>query len=472
MKGSYTLLIGLLLSHLMLKAQINLDSSEILYPGNILKITFNNNEGIKSAYYELESAKYNFKLFESEYTQFNPLVVAPRMNANSDRNYTSDISAGLTKEFFNGTSISTSLGSNNDWGEDVGRSQINFIETEVGFPLFSSSRKLERIIKRTFEENELYTKNLDYVEAVRDNIKKSLEQYYDLVPRIKIYKMLKNYRLELKELLINHAQVFSPEDIEQIEAEITNLNSKITGWEIELYSLQLALQRYMNVSQINLDQLMSIEIDFTNPDYLGRYYIEEAVDIIFQQALNNDTEFKILGIIKKNAEEKKRLAKKGRFDIYATTGGRYNFYEIEESVKQEYFFMVDAGLKFKINDRKVLKYTIAKAQADINAIEFTISDRRKLIELDILQLKDALTKKKEQLISTSSSLKSWERTYALKKELFIKDQESIDVFIQVFRSLVETNQTLYNLENNYLDRIRDLDYVCGEYFTKINLQNL
>ena len=56
--------------------------------------------------------------------------------------------------------------------------------------------------------------------------------------------------------------------------------------------------------------------------------------------------------------------------------------------------MADAGIKVKINDKNVLKYTIEKAQADIDAIDYTIADRRKLIKADILQLKDALTKKK------------------------------------------------------------------------------
>lgn len=469
MKKGLNLSIVIFVSNLIINAQINVDSTTLLYPENILKITFNNNDGIKSAYYQLESAKYNFKLFESEYTQFNPLVVAPHINANSEREYTSDITTGMTKEFFNGSSISTSVGTNNDWGQNIDRNQINFIEAEVGFPLFSSSRTLERIIKRTFEENELYTKNLDYVDAVRDNIKLSLEQYYDLVPRIQIYEMLKKYRDDLKKIIAGDILKLSSGDSEQIEAEITNLNSEITGWEIELYSLQLALQRYMNVSRVNLEQLMRIIIDFTQPDYYGKYYIEESVDTIFNQALNNDTEFKVLGIIKKNAEEKKRLTEKGKWDIYATTGGRYNFYGLTENSGQENFLIVDAGLKFKINDRKVLEYTNAKAQADIDAIEYTINDRRKLIQSDILQLKDALTKKKEQLISTSSSLKSWERTYLLKKQLYISGKESIDNFIQVFRSLVQTNQTLYELENDFLDRKRDLDYVCGEYFTVINL---
>ncbi len=452
-------------------SQNSMDSSFMLYPENIIKITFNNNNSIKSAFYELESAKFNFKLFESEYTQFNPLIVEPRVNGNSEEIYSSELTAGVKKEFFNGTSISASLGNHNAWGNGIENGNVNFIETEIGFPLFSSSRTLERIIKRTYEENELYTKSLDYVDAVRENIKEALEMYYDLVPRIKTYEVLKEYRTELNTLMLSDSATISESDKQQIEGEITNLNSEITGWEITLYSLQLNMQLAMNVEQIDLKQLTNINIDFSKSDYWGEYYLEELTDTIFQKALKNDTEFKVLGIIKKNAEEKKRLAEKGNLDIYATTGGRYNYLELAGGEKQDKFLTANAGIKIKINDRKVLKYTIAKAQADINAIEYTIENRRRFIQSDIFQLKDALTKKKEQLINTASSLSSWEKTYAIKKELFINGQETIDNLIQAFRELVSTNETFLKLENNYLDLIRDLDYVCGEYFTVINVQS-
>ncbi len=454
-----------------LQAKKRADSTLMLYPENIIKITFNNNDRIKAAYYELESAKFNFKLFESEYTQFNPLIVSPEIYGNSESQYNSELKAGMQKEFFNGTSITTSVGNTNDWGKGSDKWNTNFVETEIGFPLFSSSRALERIIKRTFEENELYTKNLDYVDAVRENIKEALEQYYDLVPRIKTFEALIDFRAELSTYLLNDSINISKADRDQIEGEITNLNSKITGWEIELYALQLQIQLNMNMEQIKLNQLMKIDVDFTETDYYGKYYIMEATDSIFQKALKNDTEFKVLGIIKNNAEEKKRLAEKGKLDIYATTGGRYNYYQFLEGTRHDNFITANAGIKFKINDNQVLKNTIAKAEADIQAIEYTIEDRRKLIQSDILQLKDALTKKKEQIISTSASLKSWERTYNTKKELYLKKKESIENLIQSFRSLVSTKERLLELENNYLDKIRDLDYVCGEYFTVINIQN-
>ncbi len=57
---------------LSLNAQVNIDTALILYPNNIIRLTFQNNDRIKAAYFKLESAKNDFKLFESEYTQFNP----------------------------------------------------------------------------------------------------------------------------------------------------------------------------------------------------------------------------------------------------------------------------------------------------------------------------------------------------------------------------------------------------------------
>jgi len=448
-------------------AQTKLDSSLTLSPESIIKITFENSDRIKSAYFHLESAKYNFKLFESDYTQFNPVIVRSGASANSEHKNYSNVSAGMRKEFFDGTSIEASIGNDIGWGKNVTYSNVNYIESEISFPLFTSARKLDRLIKRTFEENELYTKNLDYVDAVKENIHDAVEQYYDLVPRIKTYEMLITYRTELQELL----NINSLKNKEQIEGEIATLNSKITGYEISLYSMELSMERFMNVDNIDLSKLLVIDLDFNREDYFGNYYIEEPTDSIFKKALSNDSELKVLGIIKQNAEEKKRLAQKGKWDIFATTGGRYNYYEMQGNSKQGNFLVADAGLKIKLYDHQVLKNTIAKAQSDISAIDYIIKDREKLIHSNIEKLKDGLTKKKEQLIIIFSSVESWQNIYQSKKELYLAGNESVDNFIQAFRSLVETESNRYHLENNYLDLIRDFNYITGAYFEYIELKN-
>jgi hypothetical protein len=450
-------------------AQIDIDLLGILYPEKILTITFNNNDRIKSAYYHLESAKSNFKIFESEFAQFNPLIVSPRYSKNSRGDQSTYLNAGMQKEFFNGSFVNTSVGLSRirEDKEDFGA--VKIVEAEVGVPLFSSSRTLERVINRTFEENELYTANLEYVEAVRENIRHSLQQYYDIVPEIKVHELLKSYRLDLQKILSDSIRI-NKEAVEQIEGEITSLCSEITGVEISLYALKLQMQTFMNVQQVSLSQLSKLTIDFENTHYFGKSYIQESSDSIFQQALDNDTEFKVLGVIKKNAEEKKRLAEKGTWDIFATMGGRYSFKNLSKGGGQNELLMADVGLNIKLNDRKILEHTKTKAQADIDAIEFTIIDRRKVIRSEILQLKDALTKKKDQLSSSKSSLNSWEKIYRLKKEQLVSGSEDIEDFIQAFRSLVEKAQTYYELENDYMNLVGDLDFVCGKYFTIINLQ--
>ena len=100
--------------------------------------------------------------------------------------------------------------------------------------------------------------------------------YYDLIPRIKTYEALREFRSELNTILMNDSKVISETDKEQIEGEITNLTTEIMGYEITLYSLQLNMQLMMNVKQINLSQLTKIEVDFTKPGYFGEYYINNT----------------------------------------------------------------------------------------------------------------------------------------------------------------------------------------------------
>ena len=208
-----------------------------LNPESIMRLTMDNSSKIKAAEHKLESAKSNFKLFESEFTQFTPLKLNSEINGDNDREYESETSIGIQKEFFDGSSIGASIGNSNLWGAGVVDENTQFIKTEIQFPLFSSNRKLNRIIKRTFEENELYSAHLDYMNTIRQTVKNALENYYDYVPRAKTLQRLKNYKEDL--LKLKECDQLKKRVIEQqqIEGEINSLISTIQGWEIEVQSL-------------------------------------------------------------------------------------------------------------------------------------------------------------------------------------------------------------------------------------------
>ncbi|NIA31577.1 MAG: hypothetical protein GWP06_16925 [Actinobacteria bacterium] len=187
-----------IVSHLF--AQGKTETEKILNPNSIIRISYENSAGITASRNKLESAKYNFKLFESEYTQFIPLLLDSRVKRKSGNETSGEVVAGMEKEFFDGTSLSFDVGNSTDIisGE---YEHTQFVEGLLEFPLFSSNRKLSRLTKRTFQENELYSANIGYVNTIRRVIRNASERYYDLVPRTETLEAIKKYRALLQTLL-------------------------------------------------------------------------------------------------------------------------------------------------------------------------------------------------------------------------------------------------------------------------------
>ncbi len=440
----------------------------VLTPQTIMKLTYQNSKRINSAYHKLEAAKYNFKIFEREYTQFNPVIINSGLYGSSDNLYQSETSYGMEKEFFNGSLIQVETGYDTEWGRNSETQYTQYIETNVSFPLFTSNRKLSRLIKRTFEENELFSAHLEYVDAIRGNIRNALEMYYDFVPRYKIFLMYNRYKKVLTTILENDS-LKTESGILQIQAEINSINSIITGWESTVNSLKMDMQRWMNVPTFGFEQIQTIDINFDKSVFFGNQYIIDPVDTILNRAIKNDTEFKVLHLIKKNAEEKKKLAQKGRWDIYTNIGSKYDFYSHTGNQSNPNFLFLTGGIQIKMYDKKLLNYTIQKSLSDIAAIEATIEDRKLEIKNEIAKRKDVLLKKRDQIYNTKKSLIAWKSNFEKKKTDFIQGRETADNLLQAFRSLTSTEVELFSLENRYLDTVRDLDYICGVYFEYLEI---
>ena len=435
-----------------------------LYPEPIMRLTMDNSSRIKAAKHKLESAQFNFKLFESEYTQFTPLKMNSKIYGDKNNDYESETSIGIQKEFFDGSSIGASIGNNNLWGEGIPDENTQFIKAEVQFPLFSSNRKLNRIIKRTFEENELYSAHLDYVNTIRQTIRKALEMYYDYIPRAKTLQMLKIYKDNLIKLKNSDQLKERMVEQQQLEGEINSLTSKIQGWEIVVQSLLISMKRWTGIENFEEYVLTSIDLVFEQDNYFGEYYVLAPYDEILQKAIQNDTELKVLELIQKNAIEKKRLAEKGKWDIFFSLKGLYNYRDKINYIDYAPYYKATTGIEIKRFDKAVLRNTIQKADSDIRHIETTMEDHRIAMSSEITQKKVTLITKKEQVLSSRKSLNSWQQIHDIKMDNFKKGKETVDNYIQAFRSLKNTMEESLHHENKYMDAIRDFDYICGVYF--------
>jgi len=436
----------------------------ILNPERIMRLTMDHSARIEAAKYNLKSAEYNFKLFESRYTKFSPFVMRSELSRDEDHEYESGVRTGVEKDFFDGSSISSGVGAYNTWGENSDEENGQYLYARVNMPLFSSNRKLTRLIERTFEENELYSAQLDYVDDVRDTIKEALEQYYDFIPRSQALEKLRSYKDELVGLKDSDPLKHRDSDRELLDGEVNSLTSRIQGREISVQSLQIEMERWIGVDNFDDYSIELIQLAFDEPDHFGEFYVMAPVEEILKQTMKNDTELMVLELIKTNAQEKKKLAEQGKWDIFLSVEGRYNLNEEVAGASEGNSYSIGTGLTIKRFDRSVLLNTIRKADADISYIDETIKDRRREMASEITRKKMTLLTTRDQVLSSRKTLDSRQKIHSRKKEDFLNGQETADNYVQSFRSLTEAMLDSLHYENEYLDEIRDLDYICGVYF--------
>ena len=463
--SSYLIIALILLNAPSIRGQTAEDPATVLNRDSIIHIAFENSPSIAAAWHRLKSAEYNFELFESEYTQFTPLILDSRLRRESGDETSGELSAGIEKEFFDGSSLSLAAGSGAN--RIPGQTEYSqFVESRMQFPLFSSKRKLSRIIKRTFEENDLYSANLDYVETVREEIRRATERYYDLLPRAQILEILREYRRRLALLLEEERIRTRPSERAQMEDELNSLDSRIKGWEVRVASTRIKLQKQLAVESLDGMVLEPIPFGIGEEEYFGRYYVDESYETVLVKALANNTEIRVLHRVIENARERKRLAEQGRWDMFMSAGGRYS-YTRDHGRDDEY--AVDVGLKIKKFDAEVLKYSRRKAEADILNTEARIRELRLDLGAEIRELKGEVENQRQQLQSLHDSRRSRGEVYEFKLKRYLAGEESIDNLIQCFRSLVDTEASYYEAGNDYFDNIRDLDDLCGVYFEKLGM---
>ena len=99
-----------------------------------------------------------------------------------------------------------------------------------------------------------------------------------------------------------------------------------------------------------------------------------------------------------------------------------------------------------------------------------IEDRELETATRIYQERGEAENRRKQLESLYERLQSREQIYTLKRESYLKGEESIDKLLQAFRSLLDTEEECYEVGNDYFGNIRDLDYRCAVYFQKLGIE--
>lgn len=441
----------------------------------IVGITFAHNLEIAAARYDIEATEYQFQRFERNLSQFVPMIFESNYDHEvedfldedgrlKDEEDQASLSVGFEKEFFDGKQISAGTGVRGESDED-GESVNPYLEAEMRFPLFSSFTTLERVTERNFEESELLEAWLDYIETVRDTISESYESYISLQIAKNDRDIAQKAISDFQELMNEPFVAGRNGDIDQLRDEIQSFQSEFVNQEGNLDASFIELMDTLGKDNLLLEEVNFIDLD--QEDYYGRHYLERDIQEVIDEAVENDVEIRILEIARRNAELKKELAKKGKWDITGKLFGNYDLDNQGNNPRDSRRYQVGLGISVQRNDPKLLLLSMRQAEAEIRRFEAQITWRKRQV---VNLIKRRLTQGRSQRnlieeLKASRVLRM--QVYQQKLVDYRSGIESLDNLIRARNALYDTDDDLIEASEEYYDIVIELDVASGYYFQQL-----
>ncbi len=442
---------------------------------SIIQITYEKNLEIAASRYEIEETDYQFRRFERNLSQFVPLVVESQVERDSESNFEglnritekddeARVSVGFEKEFFDGKRFSAGAGVRGT-SDQNGENGNTFVGGELRFPLFSSITTLERVTERNFEENELLNAWLDFIDTVRDEVSESHEAYIDLQNSLKRRNLAEEAVRDFQNLLDYTKETGNGDEIRQIEDEIQAFLSRKVNQQGNVDAWQIGLLDRLGLDFLPLERVMLLEMK--EDDYYGKQYIEKDLEQIIAEAIQNDVEIRVLEIARKNAELKKSLAERGKWDIIGKLFGTYDFESRGDDLRRPSGFGVGLGFSVQRTDPKLLHLSLRQAEAEIRKFTAEITWRERQVKNLIRRRVSEVRNLRTLVDELKASRELRYSVYLQKLESFRKDNETMDNLIQSRVSLFETEKEFLEQFAEFFETVVDLDVASGFYFQQL-----
>jgi len=441
----------------------------------IISITNESNQEIVASKYNLEVAEYAFKHFKRELSSFTPFLLdsdierdwrrnryAENDKTHSQQNY--GVRVGMEKEFFNGSSIFLGMGHRGGFNETESANQ--YVEANAKFPLFGSYTTLSRVTSRAYEENEMYNARLDYIDTVRNSIQGAQENYFWLLNMLECVSLVQKCVEDYTHILELPRIKSQSNDFRQIQDEIKSTQSDILKYQGSVESYCISLKSSIGLTNLSLNQVERMNL--YEKEYYGKSYMNRQREELLKEAEDKDIEIRVLENARKNSFEKKRLAEKGKWDIFFRVFGEYDF-EGEGNSEGQDGYNVGVGISVKKIDSSLLRLSFKKAEAEIKKYDAKILNRQNEIKNEIDSDWTSAKNKRSQSDELIVSVDSRKLIFQQKLKDYADGKETIDNLIQARKNQLETEITLVDSLGYFYENITDLDCSCGVYFSELGI---
>jgi len=443
---------------------------------SIINITFEKNLEIAAARYDIEASDYQFQRFERNLSQFIPLILDSTAERDSDsfldegnrireNEDEARVTVGFEKEFFDGKKIAAGAGMRGTFNDD-GENTNPFIGGEVEFPLFSSFTTLERVTERNFEENELFNAWLDFIDTVRDSISDSHKAYVELETEVSENALARRAVDELQGILDAPYMADRETERREIADQIQAFHSDAVNTEGNVDASVIELLDQLGVESLFRENIRPLKM-VNGGSYYGNRYIERDIEKLILDAVESDVEIRVLKIAKKNAELKKSLAERGKWDITGKLFGNYDFQQQGDDRRERSGYTVGVGFDVRRNDPKLLRLSMQQAEAEIRRFTAEIQWRERQV-VNLIKRRVRQAHNERALIQELKASKELRRSvYEQKLSSFRSGEETIDNVIRSYVSLIRTEEDLVESLADFYEIVIDLDVASGFYFERL-----
>ncbi|MDI6784600.1 MAG: TolC family protein, partial [bacterium] len=362
--------------------------SQLINLDSLIPLTYRINPNIAAAKYDLEAAEYAYQEFERELSQFTPFKLDSNLDRTTDivsgspqsSGHTYSNAIGIEKDYFNGASVSASIGHQGTFGNDE-NSHNPFLGISASIPLFSSHQTLRRITRRTYEENQLYSTRLGYIDTIKSHIRSAQLQYIWLQVYQQLLDLANQCIGEYKKTCELPRVQSNPAEKKQFEGELQSLQSDIIKYEGNVNANRIRLQSSIGYDQLSFKQIDKMDLYTAN--YYGKDYLQRSKLDLMQIAERDDVEIKVLESSKKAAEVKRTLALKGKWDIFLNLNATYDLPGYQDSSGSSEYY-TSAGISANWIDPKLLSLSYKKAEAEIKQYTERIKAQKQSIKNSVV----------------------------------------------------------------------------------------
>lgn len=430
----------------------------------IIRLVYTNNPTVRAAREEMVAAGHGLDEFRANLSRLEPFVEV-RSDINDFPNRrgafgnTAEAVAGIKKETFEGAILSAEAGGAFSRFEfDKAAAGFPAVESDGGallrtrleFPFFGSRRRQDRIIAQAFQESTARKAQLDYLKSYNSVVDTALQYFVEAVYYQRLIDIYERYAADLSAVAqdprVKAEDRFRLESVRGSAETTRNTYLTRRREDEEIVRSYLALPAHEDFLIAPPSNTASLFVDPAAPP--------DQAQQLMQRARENNPAFSVLGDARRTAELKRDRAIKGRYDV--TTFLEGTTFPIGSPSYDDRFrgWTVGGGLNVRLNDRRVLKASQLKAEAEIRQFDAQIEAEELLLRRRISTETQSLAENESNRLQIEQVVRQKTQEFETRRLEFFAGRLNVDQLVETRSGLAGTESTLAS--NHYSSSTREV----------------